>query len=212
MENKNIIWKRLTIFGMVGVILYILHTVLGGLLWRGYSHLMQPISDLTASGAPNKPLLDVIILFYGISLLIFVFSSFFYLKNDSSKLLKVGLILLILMEIVSFSYNFFPQDLPNSAPTFRGVMHIVVTGLIVPLTISAPLFIGIGLIKKDDFKIFSIYSIATSAAIFIFGGLSVFIAANGLKYFGLFERINIGSLHIWIFLFSLKLFISKEIA
>lgn len=38
--------------GMAAVLIYLLHVILGGLLWKEYSHLHEPISTLTASGAP----------------------------------------------------------------------------------------------------------------------------------------------------------------
>ena len=44
------------------------------------------------------------------------------------KSLNLGFFLFFCMHIVSFSYNFFPEDLPGTAMTFRGLMHWIVTG------------------------------------------------------------------------------------
>ena len=40
--------------GMLAVEIYLLHILIGGILWKTYRHLQQPISDLTATGAPNR--------------------------------------------------------------------------------------------------------------------------------------------------------------
>jgi hypothetical protein len=40
--------------GMLSIVFYVLHVVIVGIKWKGYSHLQQPISDLTAIGAPNR--------------------------------------------------------------------------------------------------------------------------------------------------------------
>lgn len=107
------------------------------------------------------------------------------------------------------TYGLFPEDLPGSPMTFQGLMHYVVTGIIVPLTILSPLLTGVGMRRIDEFRRFSVYSIATSIIILTAGGISIFLAVNRMNYFGLFERINIGSLQLWMFLLSLKLFRSR---
>lgn len=199
--------KKLTSFGMAGALVYILHVVMGGMLWEGYNHLMQPISDLTAQGAPDRVFLSYFTWAYGVFSVIFAFSAFIFLRKIGSRPLKAGLVIFLCMHIVSMSYGLFPEDLLGAPMTFLGFMHYVVTGVIVPLTIISPLFIGIGLKKAEGFKGFSFYSVITSIIIFTAGGISVYLAVNGLCYFGLFERINIGSLQLWTFIFSLKTFL-----
>lgn len=198
-------WKKLTVFGMMGALAYVLHVVLGGLLWKGYNHLIQPISDLTATGAPDKVLLTHITDIYAIFSIIFALSAFIFIRKFGSKSLKAGFILFLCMHLVSASYKFFPEDLPGHT-TFTGFMHFVVTGAVVPLAILSPLVVGIGFRGMKEFKCYSVYSVITSIVIFVAGGISVALLANKLPYFGLFERINIGSLQLWMFLISLKLF------
>lgn len=202
-------WKKLTGLGMLGVGLYVLHVVLGGFLWKGYDHLMQPISDLTASGAPDKDMLGVITLLYGLLSIAAVISAFFYTRGHVPKIASAGLLVFLVMHLVSISYNWFPQDLPGAEPTFVGTMHLVVTFLIIPLTILAPILIGVGFRKVDGLRRFGLYSIITGVVIFIAGGAAAMFFAQKLPYFGLVERVNIGTLQLWTFLLSLKLFSNK---
>ena len=202
--------KKLTIFGAIAVFIYLFHIVLGGILWTGYSHLMQPISDLTATGAPDRELLSMITFIYGLCAILFTVSAYLYLKNDVPKIARTGLISFIIMHCVSILYGLFPVDLPGAAVTFTGIMHIVITVVIIPLTIISPILIGLGLRKHKQFKIFATYSIITGIFIFIAGGTTAYFFANKLPYFGLVERINIGTLQLWTLIFSLKLF-RKEI-
>ncbi len=85
-------------------------------------------------------------------------------------------------------------------------MEDAVTALIIPLTIAAPVLIGTGFRKLNGFKGFGTYSIITGIAIFVFGGTSAALFAGRLPFFGLAERLNIGTLQVWMFLLSLKLF------
>ena len=198
--------KKLTSLGAFAVVVYVLHVILGGLLWDGYNHLMQPISDLTASGAPNQGLLSVITLIYGVAAIMFSVAAYVYTKDFVPKIARVGLLLLVGMHCVSITYGLFPQDLPGSPLTFTGTMHFVVTGLIIPLTILSPILVGLGFGKIEPFKKYARYSIVTGLVILVAGGTTAFFFANKLPYFGLIERINIGVLQAWTFVTSIKLF------
>lgn len=199
-------WRKLTVFGMISSIVYALHVVIGGILWKDYSHLDNAISDLTGAGAQDKDFLLIFTTIYAICAIVFSLSAYMYLKNSVSKSVRAGLLVYLAMHIVSASYGFFPVD-PIGAPiTFLGFMHILVTALIVPLTIAAPILIGVGIKREEGYKTFGVYSIITGCFMFVAGGLSVYIAANTLPLFGLVERLNIGSLQVWMFIFSFMLF------
>jgi hypothetical protein len=147
---------------------------------------------------------------YGIFSVIFTLSALMVIRKKGVKLLTVGFFLFLCMHIVSLLYNVFPEDLPGTAMTFRGLIHWVVTGAIVPLTISSILVIGLGFRKVSGFKGYVVYSVITSIILFTAGGTTVIILSQGLSYFGLFERINIGSLQLWMFIMSLKLFMDSR--
>lgn len=196
--------------GMLAVVIYLLHVLLGGYLWETYSHLQQPISDLTATGAPDRYLLLVLTNIYGVLALIFAISFTVFEGKEHHKLVFWGGISFIILHVVSISYSFFPQDLPGAEPTFAGTMHLLVTILIVPFTILTPLLIGFGLKKKKTRKSLGNFSLLGGILIIIFGGLSGYFFAKGLPYFGLVERKNIGTLQIWTFVLSYKLIKSKH--
>jgi len=203
--------KKLIGLGMVSSILYLLHVIVGSILWKGYSQLNQPISDLTSANAPNKALLNIFLNGYLICSVIFIVSFYIYTKNFSNKIFKAGIIMFFIMDLITFMYTFFPEDMPGTKLSFQGLMHIVITGAIVPCAILFPLFIGIGLKKANKFKSFAKYSIITSVVIFISGAMSPIWITNNLPYFGLIERINIGAIELWMFICSfLYCFIYKE--
>ncbi len=199
-------WKKPTVFGMAGVLAYLLHVVLGGALWNGYNHLMQPISDLTAAGAPDQNLMVAITMVYGACVVIFGLSAFMYMRDFAPKTAQAGMLIFLIMQIVSVLYFFFPEDLPGAATTAASTMHIVITALIVPLTILAPFLIGFGFRKFEGMEGIGRYSIITGIIILIFGSLSAIFFANTWPYFGLIERVNIGSLQLWTFILSYRLF------
>ena len=198
--------KLLFSTGTLAVLFYIFHVILGGFLWKDYNHLQQPISDLTSTGAHDRNTLLVLTNIYVVLALIFAFSFTFFESRKHHKLVFLGGILFILLHLVSISYGFFPQDLPGSAVTFTGTMHLVVTALIVPFTILSPLLIGFGIVKEQNWKSLGRYSIISGLLILVFGGLSAIFFVNKLPYFGLVERLNIGTLQVWTFVLSYRLY------
>lgn len=199
----------LMLSGMLSIVFYVLHVVIGGLKWKGYSHLQQPISDLTATGAPNRDLMLMFTTIYGLLALFFAVSFTVLKSAEHHPLVFWGGISFVLLHLVSVLYPLFPQDLPVSKPTFRGRMHIYITALIVPFTILTPFLTGFGFITEPRWHTFGVYSLITGILILIFGGTTAVFYAKKLPYFGLIERLNIGTLQVWTFVFSLELLLQK---
>lgn len=201
--------KLLYLTGAIAVLFYLIHVVAGGLLWKEYNHLQQPISDLTATGAPNRILMLILTTVYGVLALIFAFSFTLFESKKHHRIVIWGGFSFIMMHFVSILYVLFPQDLPGYETTFTGTMHLVITALIVPFTILSPFLVGFGLIKEPKWKSFGYYSIITGFLILIFGSLCGIFFTNKLPYFGWVERMNIGTLQLWTLIFSLKLYTAK---
>ena len=200
--------KYFILSGMIAVCFYTIHIILGGLLWKGYNHIMQPISDLTASGAPNREILNKILNFYAIFSLTF---AIILIKDfNISKNFRIGAYLFLGMHLVSLAYSWFPQDLPNTAMTFKGFMHLIITALIIPFTILAPIFIGLGLKANEQFRNLGNFSVLCGVLILIFGAITAVFFAKKLPNFGIVERLNIGTLQFWTLILSYKLFISVK--
>lgn len=190
--------------GMISSILYILHVLIGGLLWDGYSHIVQPISDLTSMGAPNRMLLLIITNLYGI--LAIVFATVFYLqiKIIKNKPLSFGILFLVIMEIISFvGYFLFPLEVAGvEVLTFQSMMHIFVTIIVVFTTIGFTLVTGIAFLRIQRTIKLGIFILICGVIIIVSGVATGAIIANGNPITGLIERINIFTLQAMIFIIS----------
>jgi hypothetical protein len=198
--------RFLLLAGALGALAYLSHVVIGGFLWQGYNHLMQPISDLTATGAPDRHALGIILYAYSLFSIVFGIAGLVHFHGLKMKTAQWGMILFVAMQCVSLLYGFFPEDLPGGSLTFLGAMHIVVTALIVPFTIGSPLVTGLGLRKEQALRRLATFSIVCAVIIFFAGGTSAVFFAKRLSFFGLVERINIGTLQTWMFVTSVVLY------
>ena len=206
---KLLLTDVLMFSGMLAVVFYVVHVVIGGIKWKGYSHFQQPISDLTATGAPNRTLMLSLTTIYGLLALLFAVSFTILRSREHNTLVLWGGISFIVLHLVSVLYPLFPQDLPGTETTFRGRMHLVITALIVPFTIFTPFLIGFGFLSEPQWHAFGLYSIITGILILIFGGTTAIFYAKKIPYFGLVERLNIGALQVWTFVFSLQLILMR---
>jgi hypothetical protein len=196
--------KILLYCGMAAPILYVITVIAGAAVRNDYSHIVNAISELISNGAPNKALLDVIFNVYNALLLAFAIGGFIAVKN-AHRLCRIAMGIFIGIQILSFSWGFFPMDPLGAAPTFAGAMHNILGGVVALATILMPLLMGLGYRKSKDFHRYVIYSWVSSAIIFVSGLTGVILGGQGFLVFGFFERITIGTYEIWLFVTALNL-------
>lgn len=211
--EKRSFWQCLGLAGAVSAVVYAAHVVLGGILWNGYSHLTQTISELTADGAPNAELLRVFTTVYGILALVFSVCLVFTLRKFHAKRVAVvGAVLLLVMEFASLvGYGLFPlRGGTEMDPENMG--HLIVTGIVVVCTISSVLLVGLGLVKTPGFKALGVFSIVCAAIIVVSGGMTPVAIATELPVGGLIERLNIFTLQTWVFVMSVSMLRKRSAA
>ena len=196
--------KTLIYCGIVAPVLYVITAIVGAAIRNDYSHIVNAVSELISNGAPNKAILDIVFNIYNVFLLLFAIGAYIVLKNGP-RLGRISMGILIGIQVLSFSWGFFPMDPMGAEATFAGTLHNVLGGIVALATIIMPLLMGLGLRQVDGFQGYSKYSFITSAIIFVSGLTGVILAGQGVHLFGLFERITIGTYELWIFITALHL-------
>ena len=208
--------KIYPIFGLFAALIYIAYVVIGGALSQGgYSHLINAISELPHFVPEDKFVyLSKLTIIYGIALIIFSIIAFFDFKNYKSKFCGIAFVLILLNSISGIMTDIFPMDARDTQTTVVGTMHMVLAGFLAIFSILTPLFAGIGFRKIPKFEHLAVYSIISSIIIFFSGIITAAGAANEFKYFGIVERITIGTYIIWILIISIQMLIvnSKFVA
>ena len=199
--------KVYPVFGIVAAASYIAYVVIGGLLSvGGYNHLINAISELPYFVPEDKYIyLGKLSLVYAIVLIVFSIFAIIDFKNYKSKFCRVAFLLLIFNSVSGMMMTFFPMDARGTQTTILGIGHLVLSGFCALFSILPPLFAGIGFKKIPKLQRLTTYSIISSLIIFISGGITAAGAANQFKYFGIVERITIGTYIIWILIISLHI-------
>jgi hypothetical protein len=190
--------------GIVSSLFYAGMDVIGGTRWQEYSWLSQEFSQLSAIGAPSRPLHLVLNPIY--TLLVIAFGLAIWWSAGQKRALRVVGCSLIVYALVSFVWpQFFPEDLNMPVSAFTNTMHIIIT---IVTVLSWMLILGFG---ATAFGMrFRLYTIVTLLMVLIFGistgpQAAALIAGRPAPWLGLTERINIYSFMIWVVVLAITL-------
>ena len=193
--------KSLLVCGILASLLYAAMLVFVPMRWEGYSSASQAISELSAIGAPTRPLWFTLGIVY--TLLVAAFGWGVWLSASGSRALRVVGGVLIASGILGLGWP--PMHLRGAGFTLTDILHIVWTMVTL---LGMLLAIGFGAVAFG--KRFRLYSVSTIVVWLIFGALTGLdgpkIAANlPTPWVGLWERINAGAYLLWLVVFSVAL-------
>lgn len=189
MKKKKLI-NWLCLSGILSVIFYLLHDVIGTMNYSGYNWMSQAVSDLTATDSPSFVIASGYVTVYKILNCLCCALLCILLKNEKSKCLKIGVYLFSIMNFISaIGYALFPLSSAGYDGTTQSFIHVyIVTTLVVLLSIISLIIIAVGAFKgKDKHKVLGI--LAIMALIFMFIG-AVGSANVPKEIFGVVERFS----------------------
>jgi hypothetical protein len=188
------------LFGIVGVSLFVVSSILGGFLIEDYNILSQYISESYAIDSEYGKILRTFgYISSGIFMTLFCFLGVRYFQ--SSKLLKIGFYGTgIFYGLATVVVGIFPCDSgcnkelidPSSSQLIHNFVGLL-TYLFVPVFM---ILIGLGLKKSPNNNTFSLQSI-------VFGAISILlvyilVSDSNSEYIGLYQRMIESVFIIWI--------------
>ena len=197
--------KALLVCGILSSLLY------GAMIWtigsEGYSRLSQAPSELTAIGAPTRPLWTLLGAFY--TVLVTAFGWGVWTSASRDRALRIVGGLLMAYGSLGLLWPFAPMHsrevLVAGGGTLGDTMHVVLAGVTVLL-----MFVAMGFAAGAFGKRFRLYSIASIVVLVAFGALTFRdaprVQANlSTPWIGLWERINISVFLFWIVVLAITL-------
>jgi hypothetical protein len=186
--------------------LYLAMNVAGAVQWREYSSVSQTISELSAIGAPTRPLW--VLLGIGYSLLVVAF-GWGVAASANNRALHAAGILLGAYGFVGIAWPFAPMHLRGAPFGLTDALHIGL-GIVTVVLILAAIAAGAG----SGARWFRRYSVVTWAVVFAFGALTALdgprIAADlPTPWVGVWERISVGAFMAWVAVLALALLHSE---
>ncbi len=173
------------VFGILAMLFYLLHDIVGAMHYPGYDPMTQAVSDLTAVDAPSYVVASGYTKIYGIfSCLCNVFVCL--LMRDHRKPLRTGIYLITAMQFTSaVGYSLFPLTGNGYDGSFQSFMHVyVITVIVVLLSIISLILIAAGSFKEGK-KLLGIFALITLACFF-----TAPVSAALPSVFGIVERFS----------------------
>jgi len=205
-SRDSVVLKVLLACGAASSVVYAATDILASMRWQGYDWTARMVSDLLAVSAPTRSFIVVPMVLY--NLLIFAFGTGVWSRAGNRRLRIAGAIL-IAYGIVSM-IGLFVFPLNYAAEGAGATMHQVVTFALIVL-----MFAFIAFAAAGSGRAFRIYSIATVVVIVvgaILAGAQIprieaDLPTPGL---GVYERLNIYSMLLWVAVFSISLLRARD--
>ena len=189
MKNKKLI-NWLCLSGIISVIFYLLHDIVGAMNYPGYNWMRQAVSDLTATDSPSFVIASGFVTVYKILNCLCCALLCILIKKDNKKTLRLGIYLFSIMNFISaIGYSLFPLSSAGYDGSIQSFIHVyIITTMVVLLSIISLILIAIGSLKrKDKYKLLGILSIISLVLMFV-GAVG---SANASKeIFGIIERFS----------------------
>jgi hypothetical protein len=179
--------------GICAPLVYVGAVILGGADQAGYSHLVEPVSALTASGE-----LWLNGLFGLYNLLLLGFSALIIAgPGNGNAAFRTAGWLMALLGVIGLGLLVFPMDLPGSSTTLFGAIHL---GLAAVASIGSMAVMAAAALGWQRARARSAAMVSWAALSFVLvtGGLTVFAAATAWPLVGALERLTIGGFLAWI--------------
>lgn len=202
--TSSTLLKVLLICGILASLIYVATDILAGMLWEGYSFTSQAISELSAIGAPTRPLVVTLGIIYDV--LLIAFGLCVWVLAGRRRALRLIGGLLVGIGAIGFVWTQFPMHLRGAEMTFTDTMHWTIAGVVVLLIL---LMIALGVIAYR--KWFRLYSIGTLVTLLVIGMWSIFVggaqiaAQQPTPFFGVMERITVYGYLAWVAVLAIVL-------
>jgi hypothetical protein len=186
--------RVLLVCGILAPLLYVAMNIVGAVQFKGYSSVSQTVSELSAIGAPSRPLWVRLAIVYGV--LVVAFGLGVWLSARGRRPLSVVGAALIAEGLIVFAWP--PIHLRGEGTSLPDAVHLVVAQVAVLLMLIA---MGAGAIVFG--KRFRVYSVITIVTTLVFGALTGLYVPRIPKnlptpWVGVWERVSIAGFLLWM--------------
>ena len=195
--------------GVVSSLLYLVMNIVASSGWPGYSSASQTVSELSAIGAPTRPVWVVLGLFY--TVLVVAFGWGVRMAAGENRRLRIAGTLIAFYGALGLVWPFAPMHLrpvlAAGGGTASDTLHIALGA-----TTEIIYLLALGFAAAALGTAFRMYSIATFVFVFLFG-LLMFRDAPAVgadqptPLLGVWERINIGVFLLWMIVLAIVLLV-----
>jgi hypothetical protein len=193
----------LLVFGVLAPLYYVIvNDFVAARLYPGYDAISRPVSELTATYAPTRPVLVPLLVGFDLLIIPFWISVWRAAHGNPALRLTSGLML----GFRALALLAFPFPMAADEVLGANTIHTLIWGVITPLLMLAGIGVSAAAFGKA-FRRYAILSLAALVAFSIVAGIQAAQVNAGefVGWFGITERALIGVWLLWVALLALTL-------
>jgi hypothetical protein len=209
-SRKGLLVRISLMCGIVSSLLYVAMNVFVALQWEGYSSASQTVSELSAIGAPTRPLWVTLAIAY--TALVAAFGWGVLQSAGQTRSLRIVGWLVVANALLGLAWPPMHRRevLAAGGGTSTDTLHIIWT-----VATNVLFMLQIGFAAVASGKRFRFYSLATMVLLVAFGALTG-MEAPGLEanlptpLIGVWERSGIGAFMLWVVVLAIALLRARD--
>jgi hypothetical protein len=202
-KDVNFIVRLLLICGVLAPLYYVVvNDVVAAMLYPGYDRISRPVSELSATYAPSRPVLIPLLVIFQLLMIAFWIGVWRSAQNNRALRMTSG----FMIGFAVLGLLAYPFPMKTNEVLGANTIHTIIWGVITPLLMLA----GIGVSAAAFGKAFRLYAILTLVALVAFSVLTGIeaakVEAGGTSlWFGIVERALIGAWLLWVAVLAITL-------
>jgi hypothetical protein len=209
-KEVNFTERLLLICGVLTPLYYIvINDVIAAMLYPGYDRISQPVSELSATYAPSRPVLVPLLVIFELLMIAFWIGVWRAAQNNRALRMTSGFMLgFAVLGLLAFPFPMTTKEVLGA-----NAIHTIIWGMITPLLMLA----GIGVSAAAFGKAFRLYAILTLVALIAFSVLTGIqaaqvVAGQTVLWFGITERAQIAPWLLWVTVLAITLLRTQPLA
>jgi len=202
-KDVNFTVRLLLICGVLSPLYYVVvNDVVAAMFYPGYDRISRPVSELSATYAPSRPVLIPLLVIFQLLMIAFWIGVWRSAQNNRALRMTTG----FMIGFVILGVLAYPFPMKTNEVLGANTIHTIIWGVITPLLMLA----GIGVSAAAFGKAFRLYAILTLVALVAFSVLTGIEAAQitagePVLWFGITERALIGVWLLWVAVLAITL-------
>jgi len=195
-------WKLVSLLifisGIASAVLLITFVIVGGFLDPEYNQVVNSISSLTETGAPNQAILQPLLIIFAPLYIMFSVLLVILFRKKANRVMTLGSVFLAMSAVIStFGFGLFPFEGGDVGFTLQNRIHVAIVITIAVILIAALILIAAGCMRTIQHHALGIF-LWVLATIFTFScGMTIPLVFYDGPFMGLVEKISVGTLLLY---------------
>lgn len=189
--------------GILSPLYYVVvNDVVAAMLYPGYDRISRPVSELSATYVPSRPVLVPLLVIFELLMIAFWIGVWRSAQNNRALRITSGL----MIGFAVLGLLAFPFPMTTNEVLGANTIHTIIWGVITPLLMLASIGVSAAAFGKA-FRLYAILTLVALVTISVLTGIEAaqITAGEPVLWFGITERAQIAPWLLWVAVLAITL-------